>query len=301
MQKLEKIAIILLNYNNYIDTIECIKSIKENTNKDNFDYEIIVVDNKSTNESLSKLKEVEGITLIEAEENAGFSAGNNVGIKYAIENKSDYILLLNNDTVITENSIDKMYSELKKHDDIGIMSCRIMYFDDKELINCCGGKISYLKGTAVIYNKGKKYKGNDKQELIYTDFTTGCCMLMKSELIQEIGLLPEEYFMYYEDVDFCAKVQKSGYKIGVCLNAVIYHKESAASGGGENTFAIHWNTRNRIIFINKYGCYGIITKLFFYLTRIIVILKYKLKHQEKNIEALKTGILEGRKVIKNEK
>ena len=246
------------------------------------------------------LKKIEGITLIQASENAGFSAGNNIGIKYAIKNKSEYILLLNNDTIITKNSINKMFLELKKHTDIEIISARIMYWDNKNLINCCGGEIDYFKGTAVIYGKGKEYK-EANQEFTYTKFVTGCCMLMKTSLVEEIGFLPEEYFMYYEDVDFCAKVQQKGYKIGVCLSSIIYHKESAASGGGESPFAIEWNTRNRIIFINKYKCYGILTKLFFYSTRIIVGIKYKLKHKGESLKALKKGIIEGRKFIKNGK
>ena len=116
---MEKIMIILLNYNNYKDTKECINSIKQNTSENNF--------------------------------------------KYAIENKSEYILLLNNDTIITKNSIDKMYLELKKHNEIGIISARIMYWNNKDLINCCGGEIDYFKGTAVIYNKGKEYK-DDKND-----------------------------------------------------------------------------------------------------------------------------------------
>ncbi len=299
MEKLDKIAIILLNYNNYRDTIECIDSIK-NINTDNFEIEIIVVDNKSTNESVIKLKEIEGITLIEASQNAGFSAGNNLGIKFALDNKADYILLLNNDTIVTKDSIAKMYLKLKEHEDVGIMSCRIMYFDNKKLVNYCGGEIDYFKGTAVFYNKGKEYKDNEN-DFIYTKITTGCCMLMKSDTIKNVGFLSEEYFMYYEDVDFCVRIQKKGYKIGVCLDAVIYHKESASSGGKESPFAIQWNTRNRIIFINKYKCYGVLTKLFFYSTRFIVAIKYKMKHQEDNLEALKKGIAEGRKAIKNEK
>ena len=146
---MEKIVIILLNYNNYKDTIECINSIKQNTSENNFIYEIVVVDNKSTNESLLELKKIEGITLIQASKNAGFSSGNNIGIKYAIENKSEYILLLNNDTIITENSIDKMYLELKKHNDIGIMSSRIMYWENKDLINLL---LSYFVISLILIN-----------------------------------------------------------------------------------------------------------------------------------------------------
>ena len=130
---------------------------------------------------------------------------------------------------------------------------------------------------------------------------TGCCMLIKRKVFKEVGLLPEEYFMYYEDVDFCAQVQKAGYKLGVCLDSVIYHKESSSSGGAGSAFAIQWNTRNRLIFIKKYKCYWILTKMFFYITRGLVIAKYIIKGQKEQLKAVIIGIREGRKIKINEK
>ena len=120
-------------------------------------------------------------------------------------------------------------------------------------------------------------------------------MLIKKELVDKIGYLPEEYFMYYEDVDYCTKAIKNNFKIGVCYNSVIYHKESASSGGDGNPFAIEWNTRNRMIFIKKYKCKGILTKIFFYITRIIVGIKYLITGKKQKFIALYKGIKEGKK------
>lgn len=290
---MEKIYIILLNFNGYKDTIECIKSIRKKEKK--IDYEIIVVDNKSTDNSIEELSKLRDIYLIESNENKGFSYGNNLGIKYALNKGAKYILLLNNDTVIDENSISILKEEMDKHKKLGIISSRIMYYDFPDRINCDGGYINWLRGTAVIENKGNLYKKCEKN-FKYTEFVTGCCMLIKREVLETIGYLPEEYFMYYEDVDYCVKVREYGFKIGVCYDSVIYHKESASSGGNENSFAIKWNTRNRMIFIKKYKCKGILTKTFFYTTRIIVGLKYLIKGESSKAIALYNGIKEGKNI-----
>ncbi len=292
---MDKIFIILLNYNNYIDTIECIKSIKENEKQ--IEYEIIVVDNKSTNNSVEELEKIEGIHLIKAEDNKGFSHGNNLGIEYAINNKAEYLLLLNNDTIITENSISKIYKEMTKHNDVGIMGARIMYHEDKNKINYIGGRVNWNKGTVIIERKGKTYI-EEKQDFKYTEFVTGCCMLIKKETIEKLGYLPEQYFMYYEDIDYCVNAKRHGYKLGVCLNSIIYHKESASSGGMQSAFSIKWNTRNRLIFIERYVQKKVLALTWFYTTRVIVIMKYLLKGERDKISALLEGIKEGRKYNK---
>ena len=285
------VYIILVNYNGFDDTFVFIDSIKKKEKKIN--YKIIVVDNNSTDDSVKKLKKIKDIKLIISKKNLGFAGGNNLGIKYALKEDAKYILLLNNDTIITENLISNMIMEYERHDDLGILGCRIMYYDNKNLINFNGGKINYNKGTVEIYNKKKKYFGNEAK-FKYTDYLTGCCMLMNKKFIDSVGLLPEKYFMYYEDVDYCVKTKRKNYKMGILTDSVLYHKESSSSGGEQSPFSIKWNTRNRLLFIKKY-CNKLIAYPFFYLTRLMVIMNYKIRGRNDLIKALMEGIRDGKK------
>lgn len=292
-----KIYIIILNYNSANDTIECIKSIKENELE--LKYKIIVIDNKSNDNSVEILKKCKNIELIEAKDNGGFANGNNIGIKYAIEKGAEYILLLNNDTVIAKNAINILIKKMQEDNSLGIVGSRIMYYNNRNVINYCGGDINWLKATTI--HKGYKSIFRDRNnEFEYTNFVTGCCMLIKKEVFDKVEYLPEEYFMYYEDADFCVQVCNAGYKLGVCTNSVIYHKISASSGGEESAFSIKWGTRNRIIFMNKYKKYtkSILTIIFFYITRMYKIFIYKIQGQYEKSEAIKKGIKEGRKYVK---
>lgn len=290
-----KVFIVLLNYNGYKDTLKCIDSINNKENE--FNDNIIVVDNNSTDNSKNILEKDKRIHFIETNENGGFAKGNNIGIKYAIENNAQYIILLNNDTEIEENAISILVQAAEKDSSVGIVGSRIMYFDNKELINYCGGKIDWLKGATIHENYKRKYidKGINYK---YTEFITGCCMLIKREVIEKIGYLPEEYFMYYEDTDYCVKAKENGYKLGLCEDSVIYHKVSVSSGGENSPFSIKWGNRNRLVFINKYKKYtkGILTKLVFYVTRVILYLKYKIKKENNKAQAIKEGVIEGRKI-----
>ena len=293
----KKVFIILLNYNSYEDTIECVESIAESEKELN--YKIIIVDNNSTDDSKEKLANDLNYIYLQANENGGFAKGNNIGIKYAMENGADYILLLNNDTIIEKNSISKMIKEIEKRQNVGAIGCRIMYYDNKKLINYNGGKINWLKASTIHEDYKKEYKTNG-QDFKYTEFITGCCMLIKKEVIEKVGLLPEEYFMYYEDLDYCIKVKEAGYKLGVLTTSVIYHKVSSSSGGENSPFSIKWGNRNRRIFIEKYKKYTkrVFTIITYYITREILFIKYKLKKQNEKAQAIKDGIKEGSKYLR---
>lgn len=298
----DKIYVILLNYNAANDTIECIKSIIENEKK--VKYEIIVVDNLSTDDSVSKLEKIENIIFIKNKENEGFAKGNNIGIDYAMKQGAEYILLLNNDTIIEKNAISILINSLNTHKGVGIMGSRIMYFENPKLINYCGGKINWLKGATIHENYKKEFvKENEQNNFRYTNFITGCCMLIKREVIEKIGYLPEEYFMYYEDTDYCIKAKENGYKLGLCTNSIIYHKVSVSSGGENSPFSIQWGNRNRLIFMNKYKKYtkGYISIIMYYITRYMLYVKYKLKKDDKRARAIIKGINEGRRYIKENK
>ena len=293
----DKVYIILLNYNNYEDTINCVQSIEKN--ELGLNYKIVVVDNCSTDDSALKLEKIKNIVFIASKENGGFAKGNNIGIEYAMKDGADYILLLNNDTVIEKQAISKMINKIKGHKDIGILGSRTMYYDNPTLINYNGGHINWLKAITVHEGYKEEFK-NEGQDFKYTDFITGCCMLIKREVIEKVGMLPEEYFMYYEDVDYCMKTIEAGYKLGVSMDTIIYHKVSSSSGGENSPFSIKWGNRNRLIFINKYKKYtkGILTTFVYYITRFILVFKYILKHDMKRKQAIIDGIKEGRKYLK---
>lgn len=296
----KKIYIILLNYNGIKDTKNCIESI--NKNEKNIQFKIIVVDNCSTDNSIEELKKIDNIILIKAQDNGGFAKGNNVGIKYAMEHDAQYIILLNNDTEIEENAISILVQAAEDDSSTGIIGSRIMYFDNKELINYCGGKINWLKCATIHENYKEKYV-NDGINYKYTEFITGCSMLIKREVIKKIGYLPEEYFMYYEDADYCVKAKENGYKLGLCTNSIIYHKVSVSSGGENSPFSIKWGNRNRLIFMNKYRKYskGILSTLFYYITRLILFIKYNIKGQKEKAKAIIEGMKSGQEYVKEKK
>jgi Predicted glycosyltransferases len=286
----KKVSIILLNYNGAEDTLECVKSLE----KINFEnYSIIIVDNQSTDNSYNIIKENLGHkhVILSSGKNGGFAYGNNIGIRYALEQGADYVLLLNNDTLVEPDFLQELVKAAEEDDKVGLVTGKILYESKRNLIWYGGGRINWER----FY--GEHFQGvDDKTEVSRNvTFATGCLMLVKREVFNAVGLLPEEYFMYYEDVDFCAGLQEKGYLIRYVPTSVIYHKVSASTGEEESAFAVEWNTRNRLKFIRKYkkkiGSLSYIKlMLFFYTTRVITIVKYLLKAREDKVKALMKGL-----------
>lgn len=289
----KKVFIILLNYNGYKDTIEAVESLENITYKN---YEIVIVDNDSTDNSFEMLKEKLNNKhhLIPSGKNNGFAFGNNVGIKFALENGADYVLLINNDTTVEEDFLDHLVYSIEKDEKIGISTGLILNYYDKNKIWFDGGELNWDKFYGYHINENKLLSEVNLKQRDIT-FATGCLMLIKSDVINKIGLLPEEYFMYYEDVDFCANLQNNNYKIYYNPKSIIYHKISAASGEAESPFAVEWNNRNRIKFMKKYK--NNVTKykyvkslLYFYCTRFIKIVEYAVKGRFDKVKSLLKGI-----------
>ena len=244
------IAIILVNYNGFSDTVECIKSINE-IYYDN--YQIFVVDNESTleptNDELCFIKK--NSNYIEEERNLGFSGGNNVGIKIAIEKGFDYVLLLNNDTIVEKDFLDILVDASISHPNAGIIGGKIKYFNEPNRIWFGGGFFDAKTGIA----DHEKYNmiDNDCDEIIRKiSFMTGCLMLIPRRIIERVGYLDDSYFLYAEDADYSCRVIQAGMDILYCSRSVIYHKVSASTGAlSDNT--IYYMTRNNLYLVKKYG------------------------------------------------
>lgn len=276
----KSVYIVLVNFNGAKDTIECIKSLN-NINYENF--KIVVVDNKSSDEDKVKLKEADiKFHLIESNENLGFAGGNNIGIKYAIDNNADFVLLLNNDTLVHKDFLNELmkYTEIN----VGVIGPKILYYPEVSKIWFAGGMINWFKFIGQHF--GEKQEDNGQfNTLKEVDFVTGCCMLIDSNVFKKVGLLPEGYFMYFEDVDFCVKVKDAGYKLIYNPNSEIYHKVSISSGGEESPFILKYSNRNRLKFMKKYKhkvsfTMYMLSITYFYITRFIKIIKYMIRYKK---------------------
>lgn len=252
MKKNPSVYIILLNYNGYNDTIDCMESLQSIVYPN---YKILVVDNKSTNKSEEYIKGYikgkKNIHFIQTGKNLGFSGGNNVGMEWALKNGADYICLLNNDTTVEPDFLNILVDEMEKNEDIGISAGKIMYYSNPNIIWSAGGYINKSKCLGYHYGinckDSKEY--SEKKEVT---FLTGCLQLIKVDAIKSIGLYDEEYFLYMEDVDFCYRAKLKGYKIMYIPESKIYHKVSASTGGEQSPMVLYYMTRNVMLFNQKF-------------------------------------------------
>jgi len=237
------ISFITINYNGLNDTIELIQSINHNCT--GFNYEIIVVDNGSVNDETKEIKKLfQNISTIRSEINLGFSGGNNLGIKSA---KGRYIFLINNDTLIIDNSILELLKFMDSQEDAAAASPKIRFFNPEGFIQFAG----YTK-LSKFSIRNKLIGFNEKDESQYkivtqTPYTHGAAMIVRRSVIEKIGLMPEIYFLYYEELDWCTAMTNQGYKLWYFPGATVIHKESQSTGQGSYLRSFYV-VRNRMLY-----------------------------------------------------
>lgn len=244
---MKRVSVITVNFNHSHVTEELLISIeKENKYPD---IEIIVVDNGSKLDPVPKWKErYPHVIFIRSEKNLGFAGGNNIGIKAA---KGDYLFFVNNDTEFTEGLIDKLADTLDKNENVAVVSPKIKYFDQPEMLQYVGyTEMNYF--TARNKQLGQFEKDNGQYDNIVTEtgFAHGAAMMVKREAIDKAGMMAENFFLYYEEMDWCDHIKHAGYKIWVNTSALIFHKESV-SVGKKSALKEYFMNRNRILFIRR--------------------------------------------------
>ena len=218
-----KVSIIILNWNGLEDTMECLESLRNLTYPN---YEVIVVDNASEGDDVKVLREKFGeyIHLIENDDNYGFARGNNIGIRYCLERGTDYIFLLNNDTIVDADFLGRLVEVAETDEMIGIASPMIYWYNQPDKIQFGGRlRINLLKGTVTAMKEKEASKTT-----IGSDVASGAAMLIKKTTVERIGLLPEEYFFGVEDRDYCLRSLREGLKIMLVPAARIWHKGARA-------------------------------------------------------------------------
>ena len=232
------LSVVVVNYQTFELTRNTINSIFEYSYP--FSYEILVVDNASTDDSLSKLQDYfkDKVTFIASKENNGFAAGNNQALRIA---KGRYVLLLNSDTIVWENTLEDIYNYMEKHTDVGASGCRVL-LENGDLDKACKRSFPNVKNSFFrlfhipTNSKDDNYNLDDlpDDEIYEIDCLTGAFMFMRAEALNEAGLLDETFFMYGEDIDLCYRIKKAGWKIIYYGESKITHLKGASSKKQKN-------------------------------------------------------------------
>lgn len=245
-----KVAIIVLNYNGTADTLECLRSLAHCAYRNKM---TIVVDNASADGAALEhavKAEFPGVHFLPQNENAGFSGGNNAGIRHALEHESDFVLLLNNDTTVDPRFIDEMISVAKTETGVGIVGAKIYFHAEPDRIWFNGAKFLWTDG-GKHFQYGERDRDPQGLTSIPTHFVTGCAMLISRAVIEKIGLLEESFFMYYEDVDYCLRAQNAGFSLRVAQGAHVWHKVSRTASGMGVPRRHYYHVRNALLLTSR--------------------------------------------------
>ena len=243
------VYIIILNFNNPDITIECLESIKCLSFDD---YRVILVDNASTDNSVAIFNEYlqvnHDIIFITTQKNRGYAAGNNVALRYALKQKDmEYCWILNNDTIVDEKSLIRLYEFMVLHQDVGICGSQLVYEWDRNKIQGYGGYFN------PVLARGSICKDIDMINRI--DYVIGASVFVRRKFLEDIGLMSEDYFLYCEEIDWAERA-KGKYKIACVPESIVYHKEGASTGGrsveNRTMLSDYYQLRSRLLFTKKF-------------------------------------------------
>ena len=227
------LSVVIVNYQTFELTKNTINSFFKYSYP--FSLEIIVVDNASGDDSLSRLKDYfeDRVMFIASSENNGFAAGNNQALKIA---KGKYVLLLNSDTIVLENTLENIYNYMEEHTDVGATGCRVV-LENGDLDKACKRSFPNVKNSFFrlfhipTNSKDDNYNLDDLPdgEVYEIDCLTGAFMFVRKETLDEVGFLDETFFMYGEDIDLCFRIKNAGWKIVYYGKSKIMHLKGASS------------------------------------------------------------------------
>lgn len=263
---MKKVFAVTINYKGHKDTIDLLKSLQK-IKKNNINLNVVVVDNFPADQIKLDPADYQDINLkvIYNKKNLGFSGGNNVGIEHSLENGADYILILNNDTLVEPNFLEELINVLEKDPRNGVSVPKIYFakgfefhknrYKESEL-----GKVLWYGGGLFDWsNVIGHHRGVDEvdrgqyDEIEPTELASGCCFLVKREVLEKVRGYDDNYFLYYEDADLSQRIIKKGYRIMYTPKSLVWHKNAQSTGGSGSSLQDYYITRNRLMFGMKFA------------------------------------------------
>lgn len=251
---MKKIDIIVLHYGDLLVTLRCIKNVEKYKNEYR---ELILINNDPVIDLSNFISPRKKRKIINTNKNLGFAGGVNIGIKYAFNNSASYVMLLNNDAEISKTTISILSDFLETTKSSGIVGPIIKFK--------MGDKIQYDLGGRISFQEGKTtHKNVDRINIItpkHVDYVSGCCMMIKKEVVDAIGYFDSKFFLYYEDADYCIRAKSFGYSIWINPNTIVMHELSKTIGRDSRT-AIFNLIKSGLIFGKKYAKSNVLNKVF---------------------------------------
>ena len=246
-----KIAIIILNWNQAQETLECLHSVSSISFPN---YEIILVDNGSKEGNPQQFQQAyPDIHLIRNEKNLGFAEGNNRGIAYALERGADAVFLLNNDARVDPTILTAFKEATDLHPDAGVFGAKIYFYEEPTLLWYTGGEVDVSMGRCC--HKGCMEWDLEKKWETITDtgYACGCALFIRADVIRKVGMMDPRYFLIWEEIDWCWRIRQAGYRCLFVPKARVWHKISVSFEGGHRGpqwFYFYW--RNRMLFFKDH-------------------------------------------------
>jgi GT2 family glycosyltransferase len=251
------VVIVLVNWNGLKDTLPCLDSLYRLKSK-TYDIIPLVVDNASKDDSIKVISQkFPKAILIPLSANRGFTGANNVGMKWAVDHKADFVWILNNDTLVDENSLSLF--DAFKDSTVGATGSKIYFAPGREYhkdrySKSQQGKVLWFAGGIIDWaNVYSSHRGVDEVDhgqydtVVPTDFITGCSLGLSTKIIREVGMFDDKYFAYLEDVDLSLRIQKAGYKTLYTPSSIVWHVNASSSGGAGSPMHQYFQTRNRLL------------------------------------------------------
>ncbi|OGB89974.1 hypothetical protein A2625_00200 [candidate division WOR-1 bacterium RIFCSPHIGHO2_01_FULL_53_15] len=267
-EKYPKVYIIVLNWNGWRDTIECLESVLKLSYQN---FSVVIVDNGSTDGSAAKIKEwiakqgrQDTLVFIETGKNLGYAGGNNAGLRYALDRGDlEYAWVLNNDTVVDPDALAQLVKRIEEKPGAGFCGSLVLYYNDRGRVSAVGGGF-YDKwlGQAVHPGAAKPHEPDKIEKYIgfesKINYIEGASTLVSRGFLHDIGLMSEDYFLFFEEIDWATRA-RGKYSLAIAPKSLVYHKGGASVKS--NRIFDHYNTRNRILFTRKYYPYALPTVL----------------------------------------
>lgn len=271
-----RVAVVVLNYNNYFDTVKCVDGILGEDN-----ISVILVDNASTDGSGVMLQEKysnnNNLFYIQSDENRGYAAGNNIGVQYVLDNlNDDYLCILNNDTLPNCHMLRQLARYLESTPKCGIVGPVILEDKSDNIIQSAGATINLRHGDVSLWHRGEQYIS--KSKAVNCPYVSGACLMVRTRDFAQLGLIPECYFLFFEETEWCLQAHRNGFDV-VCLwSAFLIHKGSA-SISAQGALAKYLMVRNRALFEKRNA--SMIEYLWFIVYAYIhVFIRYLIKGQD---------------------